>query len=180
MSPFLTQGEILSICIRLSKGMWVASGHSLSERTLESITSKKIFADAGRCSKINYMHGQETQKSMYSTELATLVYPAKDEGRGRVTWYSEKAPSSVPLSLALLSLAIPGGLDATGDLEVSASESGLLSLLLCTMGMIEAPPPLCKACSFLSEHLPMLQTYGRSLCACPGPCSSSSSGPHGE
>lgn len=116
MSPFLTQGEILSICICLPKGTWVTSGHSLSERMLESIMSKKVFADAGRCSKINYTHGQETQKSVYSTELATLVYPAKDEGREQVTWYLEKAPLSVPLSLALLSLAIPGGLDAIGNL----------------------------------------------------------------
>ena len=96
MSPFLTQGEMLRVCICLSKGMWVASGHCLSERMLESVTSKKTFADTGRCSNISYMYGQEMQKSVYSERGAGHPHSAKDEGRGRVTWYLEKSPSSVP------------------------------------------------------------------------------------
>lgn len=93
MSPFLTQEEVL-FCVSFYQGVQVASGHSLSERRLESIMSK-ISADAGRCSKINYTHGEQMQKSMYSTELATRS-AAKDKVERQAVVYEKGAFTSCP------------------------------------------------------------------------------------
>lgn len=59
----LNTGRRSPVCVSLYQAVQVASGHSLSGRRLESIMSK-ISADAGRCSKMNYTRGEQTQKSV--------------------------------------------------------------------------------------------------------------------
>lgn len=94
MSPFFgTRENSFVICICPYKGIWVVSKHSLPERMLEWIMSKKTISVPTREDVPRLItHREQMQKSVQSMELATLIHSVKDQVRGQVTWYLEKAP----------------------------------------------------------------------------------------
>lgn len=119
MSPSLARRSS-PIRVSLHQGVRVVSGHSLPERRLESIMSKKFSADAGRCSKINDTRRADAEERVqYRAGHTGICCQGRGEKARDRIW--KRRLRFTPLSVVLLSLAIRGSLDGITTFQLAGS-----------------------------------------------------------